>query len=106
MAKITYSTIPDDALVDIKVSGSFHKRLVELLATLGESVALDEWKAVLERIKTNDPAKDLFEFNVHTILMLIYEVEVEAQKQGKITTAEVDDPDATDSSPQPSPQSV
>ena len=105
MAKITYPTIPDDVLVDIKVSGSFHKRLVSLLGGLGESVPLDEWKAVLERLKTDKPADTLFEFNVHTILMMIYEVEVEAQKQGKITTAEVDDPDAIDSSPQPSPQS-
>lgn len=105
MAKITYPTIPNDALIDIKVSGIFHKRLVELLAALGESVTLDEWKAVLQRIKTDDRAKDLFEFNVHTIMMLIYEVEVEAQKQGKITTAEVDDSDATDSSKDSSQES-
>lgn len=105
MAKITYSTIPDDALVDIKVSGSFHKRLVELLAALGESVPLDEFKTILERIKENKPADTLFELNVHTILMLIYEVEVEAKKQGKISTAEVDDPETTDNSPQPNPQS-
>lgn len=106
MAKITYSTIADDALVDIKVSGSFHKRLVQLLASLGESVPLEEFNKVLGRIKEDKPAQDLFELNVHTILMMIYEVEVEAKKQGKITTAEIDDPDSTDSSPQQDPQSV
>ncbi len=98
MAKITYSTIADDTLVDIKVSGSFHKRLVSLLAALGETLPLEEFKKVLERIKTDKPPEDLFELNVHTILMLIYEVETEAKKQSKITTAEIDEPDSTDSS--------
>ena len=106
MAKINYSTIADDTLVDIKVSGAFHKRLVQLLTSLGETVELDEFNKVLENIKNDKPAQSLFEFNVHTILMMIYEVEVEAKKQNKVTIAEIDAPDTIDSSPQQDPQSV
>lgn len=105
MAKITYPTIADDVLVDIKVSGSFHRRLVNLLTALGETVALDEFKNVLERIKENKPAESLFEFNVHTVLMLIYEVEVEAKKQNKISTAEIDDGQPSENLSQPGLQS-
>lgn len=107
MAKITYPTIADDSLIDIKVSGAFHKRLINLLAGLGETVPLEEFKKVLERIKENKPNESLFEFNVHTILMLVYEVELEAKKQNKITTAEIDDgkPETTSDSSQPNPQS-
>ncbi len=104
MAKITYTTIADDALIDIKVSGTFYKRLVSLIAGLGETVPIEDFKKVLESIKKEEPTKNLFEMNVHTILMLIYEVETEAKKQGKITTAEIDEPDSTDSSPQQDPQ--
>lgn len=105
MTKITYPTIVSDALIDIKVAASFHKRLVDLIAALGESVGVDEFKKVLESIKEKRPANNLFEFNVHTILMLIYEIEIEAKKQGKITTAEVDDPDSIDSSKDSSQES-
>ena len=93
MPKVSYSTIPEDALIDIKVSGQFHRRLITLITLLGETVSLDEFKAVLESIKENKPSDKLFEFNVHTILMLIYEIETEAKKQNKLTTAEIEVPE-------------
>jgi len=107
MAKMTYKSIPNDAIIDIKVSGSFYLRLVELLNSLGESVPLDEFKDVLEKIKDDKPAGSLFEFNVHTILMMIYEIEKEALSQNKAKDEEIEVPDeTTDSSPQQDPQSA
>jgi hypothetical protein len=107
MAKMTYKSIPNDAIIDIKVSGSFYLRLVELLNSLGESVPLDEFKDVLEKIKDDKPAGSLFEFNVHTILMMIYEVEKEALSQNKAKDEEIEVPDeSTDSSLQQGPQSA
>ncbi len=107
MAKMTYKSIPNDAIIDIKVSGSFYLRLVELLNSLGESVPLDEFKDVLEKIKDDKPAGSLFEFNVHTILMMIYEIEKEALSQNKAKDEEIEVPDEpTDSSPQQDPQSA
>jgi len=107
MAKIEYQTIPNEAIIDVKVSGSFYLRLVTLLNSLGESVPLEEFKDVLEKIKEDKPAGSLFEFNVHTILMMIYEIESEALKQKKSKTEEIEVPDEpTDSSPQQDPQSA
>jgi hypothetical protein len=106
MAKITYDTLPPDALVDIKISGTFYRKMVDLLTMLSESVTLEEFRTVLQRMKENNPAEDLFELNVHTLMSLIYEVEVQAKAQNKCTKAEVEVPDEpSDSSPQQDPQS-
>lgn len=102
MAKITYDTLPQDALVDIQISGSFYRRMIDLLTMLSESVPLEDFKKVLEKLKENKPAEDMFEFNVHTIMSLIYEVEVQAKAQNKSVKAEIEEP--TDNSPQSSPQ--
>jgi len=83
MAKIEFDTIPPDALIDIKISGAFYRRMVELITMMGESVPLEEFKAIMERLKGNNPASDMFEFNVHTIICLIYEVEKGAKEQNK-----------------------
>ena len=105
MAKMTYDTIPADVLVDIQISGSFYRRMMDLITMLSESVPLEEFKQVLERMKDNKPAEDLFELNVHTIISLIYEVEKEAKAQNKTVVSEIEvDDESIDSSLQPSPQ--
>jgi hypothetical protein len=107
MAKIKFDTIPPDALIDIKISGAFYRRMVDLISMLGESVPLADFKAVLERLKEENPAKDMFEFNVHTIVCLIYEVEKEAKAQNKTVVSEIEvDDEITDSSLQQDPQSA
>jgi len=93
MAKIKFDTIPTDALIDIQISGSFYRRMVDLITMLGESVPLEEFKAILERLKDNNPAADMFEFNVHTVICLIYEVEKQAKAQNKTVVSELDIPD-------------
>ena len=93
MAKIKFDTIPTDALVDIQISGAFYRRMVDLITMLGESVPLEEFKAILERLKDNNPAADTFEFNVHTVICLIYEVEKQAKAQNKTVVSEVEVPD-------------
>lgn len=93
MAKIKYDTIPSDVLVDIQVSGTFYRRLVELISMLGESVPLAEFKEVLERLKENKPAKDMFELNVHLLISIIYEIEKQAKAQNKCKQEEMEVPD-------------
>lgn len=93
MAKIKYDVIPPDVLIDIQISGTFYRRMVDLLTMLGESVPLDEFKAVLNKLSKNDPAEDMFEHNVHTLMSLIYEVEKQAQEQKKTKQEEIEVPD-------------
>jgi hypothetical protein len=86
---IKYKTLPPDALINIEVSGTFYKKLTNLLLALGESVPAEEFQAVLEKIKTDEPPKDIFEVNVHLIIALIYEIETKAVAQNKIKEIEV-----------------
>jgi hypothetical protein len=107
MAKIKFPTIPNDAIIDIQVSGSFYRRLVDLLTELGNTKPVDEFKAILEKLKTNEGAKDAYELNVHLVMMLIYEIEKKAFEQKKTKEEEIEVPDeTTDSSPQQDPQSA
>jgi len=93
MAKVQYKTIPPDAIIDIQVSGSFYRRLVELLTALGNGMPLEDFKKVLEKLKTNDPPANLHELNIHINMMLIYEIEQQAVKQEKCKDAEIEVPD-------------
>lgn len=93
MAKLKFDTIPNEALIEIQISGSFYKRMVDLITMLGESVPLEDFKSVLEKLKDNNPANDMFEFNVHTIICLIYEVEKQAKAQNKTVISEFEVPD-------------
>lgn len=90
MEKIKYDTIPSDVLIDIQVSGSFYKKLVNLLTSLGESVPPEEFKAVLEKLKTDEPVKNIFELNVHVLISIIYELEKRAVEQKKTKEVEID----------------
>jgi hypothetical protein len=93
MPTIKYDIIPEDALVDIQISGQFYKRMVELLTMLAESVPLEDFKKVLEKLSSNKPAEDMFEFNVHTMMSLIYEVEKQAKDQKKFEQKEMEVPE-------------
>jgi hypothetical protein len=90
MEKIKYDTIPSDVLIDIQVSGSFYKKLVNLLTALGESVPQEEFKAALEKLKTDEPVKNVFELNVHVLISIIYELEKRAVEQKKTKEVEID----------------
>ncbi len=95
MSKISFPVIPSDAMIDIKVSGTFYRKLLHLSLMLAESKPLDEYKTVLERLKTNAPELSLYEINVQTIMMLMHEIETcaKAQSKTKIVEVDTDDPE-------------
>jgi len=93
MAKIEYDTLPPESIVDIQISGVFYKGLVDLLTALGESVPIEDFKKVLEKLKTNEPAEDIFEMNVRILMSLIYEIESKAKAQNKTKKANIEVPD-------------
>jgi len=90
MEKIKYDTIPSDALIDIQVSGSFYKKIVELITSLGQSVPQKEFEEALEKLKTDKPLASLFEYNIHVLIALIYEIEKKAVDQKKTKEVEID----------------
>jgi len=90
MAKITYPTIPNEALVDIQVSGAFYKDLLGLQISLSETVTLEQYKKVLEELKNDKPPESVFSNTVQIVMAMIYEIEVKAKAQDKIKIIEID----------------
>jgi hypothetical protein len=86
---IKYKTLPFDALIDVQISGTFYKKLVDLLSALADSVTAEEFQAVVEKLKTDDAPKDIFEINVHLLLALIFEIETKAVAQNKVKEVEI-----------------
>jgi hypothetical protein len=93
MTKIKYDTIPKDVIIDIQISGTFYRGLTDLLTMLGESVPLDDFKKILEKLKANNPAESMLEFNVFMIMSLVYEIEKKAKEQNKTKQEEIDVPE-------------
>jgi len=91
MANIKVQTLPNDALVDIQISGVFYRQLTDLLLGLGDSRLPEEFQKVLEKMKDNNPPEDLYELNVQTITTLVYEIELKGIEQGKTKWMEVDE---------------
>ncbi len=96
MNKLSFPIIPSDAIIDIKVSGTFYRKLLGLSIMLAESKPLDEYKSVLEKLKTNDPELSVYELNVQSIMMLLHEIETcaKAQSKTKMVTVDTDNPDS------------
>ena len=96
MTKLSYPTIPDEAIIDIQVSGAFYKDLLGLQISLSETVTLDQYKKVLEELKNDKPADSVFSNTIQIIMALIFEVESKAKAQDKIKMIEIDPEDPTD----------
>ena len=90
MAKFSYPIIPNEAIIDIQVSGAFYNDLLALQVSLAETVTLDQYKAILEELKNDKPADSVFSNTVQIIMAVIYEIETKAKAQGKTKMIDVD----------------
>jgi hypothetical protein len=89
--------IPKDALVSIKVSGAFYQNLQQLLYLIAEQKSVDEFAKAVAKIKDNPPS-DTYEFQIATVLGVIFEIENCAKEQNLLKEVEL--PKSDDSSPE------
>lgn len=82
--------IPDDALVDIQISGSFHRKLAKAALALGEARPPEDYKKALETLKDKNP-ENLYELTVNIIVAVLFEVETSAKKQNKVKLIDIDE---------------
>ncbi len=69
------SVMPDDVLMDVKVSGTFYKRLQALFIYLSQKKDMKEFLILYAKmVKGGEPA-DEYEFHLNTVLSLIVEIE-------------------------------
>ena len=84
MSNLKLPVIPDDAIIDIQVSGYFYKQLQQLLLATSQTKSPEELKKVLIKIKENNKYEDLYEAQIHTLTTLIVSIEKAAKEQNKI----------------------
>lgn len=82
--------IPQDAIIDIQVNGSFYYRVTQLLMSLLDNQEPERVKEIFERINNNN-VQEILEANVETIAVLMNEIERCAKDQGKIQEVDVND---------------
>jgi len=85
--------LPNDAIMDIKISGAFVSRLQELflyLAKLKEEKEFLLHYAVITKVKPEE-FKDPYEHHLYTVLALIHEIELVAKENKK--TSLIDEAD-------------
>lgn len=75
--------IPQDAIIDIKVNGSFYFRVTQMLMYLVKDQEPQRIAEIFERISTNSVQEEL-EAHIETLSVLMNEIENQAKKQGKV----------------------
>lgn len=81
------SVMPDDALMDIKVSGTFYKRLQSLFIYLAQKKDVKEFLLLYAKmVKGGEPINE-YEFHLNTVLSLIVEIE-KVGKENNLTKEE------------------
>ena len=93
MAKIKYPTIPEDVVMNLKISGKFYKELGTVLLELTKELKENEYTQCIEKIKTNTPAENIKEANIMLITALVFSMEYAAKEQGLTKEVEIETPD-------------
>jgi hypothetical protein len=92
MEKPKVEMFPNDAIVSIKVSGAFYKRLVKLMFSLSTQQDLKSFIKVMTELKTREPENDE-EFNIMTVLIMIAEIEKQVKDTGAFEVVDAPIPD-------------
>jgi hypothetical protein len=93
MDKEQVDEFPNDAIVSIKISGAFYKRLAKMMFDFANTVTPDQFTKMLVELKGREP-KDDTEFNILTLLILIAEIERQVKETGVFEKVDVPtDPD-------------
>ena len=93
MATIQYDSIPNDAIIDLKVSGEYYEKLKIVLLSLTEQVPAEELLPMIEKFKTPQAHNTALEHNIYTLLILIKTIEDEAKKQKVTIVKDMELPD-------------
>jgi len=76
----TVSVMPDDALVDVKISGTYYKRLQALFIYLAQKKDVKEFLILYAKMVQGGDPIDEYEWHLHTVLSMIIEIEKVAKE--------------------------
>ena len=88
--KIRMPILEYDKVVALKLPATYVTRIQQLLGSYMLTKPQNEIDAALEKIKSKEPAASEFEYNVETLMALIFEIENQAREQNLYTDKDVD----------------
>lgn len=91
MPKLRVPQIPDDAIVTLDISGHFYKKLQTIFLARAAERSKEEFTALLEKLKTDEPIADLYEAEIQVLASLVISIEKAAQKQNKLEFKEIEE---------------
>lgn len=86
-------TVPFDSKIKVEIPGSFLTRIHQLAMAYGQMRPNEELVAAMEKLKGKEQASNEFEYNMHTLTILIFEIENAAKEQNLIKMKTIEIPD-------------
>lgn len=86
---IKVPNVEASTIINLEVSGYFLRQLQMTLIALGEQKSPEEFQRILEKLKKNEPAEDLYEIQVHLFTALVGSIEKAAIAQDKVVYKEM-----------------
>ena len=93
MTKITFPVIPDEVLIDLRISGTFYKALSQTLLAYTQSLTDQEFTEIRQKLKDNGDATDLKQLTVMLLTSLVFSLEKSAEEQKLTKIVETEIPD-------------
>lgn len=87
---IEVEVVPNDALIDIKVSGAFMSRIMELAMNFFPFKSEEHMRECLKHVKEKTNSEDPYVYHLTTLLALVNDIEEEAKKQNKTKKVKLD----------------
>jgi hypothetical protein len=87
---ITVDAIPFESKVNIVMPGHFYGRLQQFLLHYSSSVAPDKLMKAMLALKDKKEPEDDFEYHIHTLTILVHDIEAKAKEQGVMVQKEVE----------------
>lgn len=86
-------TIKKDAQIPVVIGAGFFQKLQQLLFSILENKSEEELNQYSEHVTKNEEFSEPWMDNLHTIVILLREIEMSAEKHQMVSESSVDDSD-------------
>jgi hypothetical protein len=94
--KIPVEAIPFEAVIKLDMPGTFYARIQQLILYFSNTHPPQDIIKAMNLLKENKEAETDFEYHLHTLTILVYDIEKKAKEQGLMVTKEIEvDEDGT-----------
>ncbi len=76
--------VPPGAEIQITVGYGLYTRLQQIMFHKAGQKSVEDFQKLLDRLKNGGKAENLYEYEIETLLSLIYEIEVSGKAQNKL----------------------